>query len=151
MKIDLATLERFFAMAPHMVDLGIRPSDTAEGRVTTRLEVQRKHLQHSGVVHAGVMASMADHTMGAAAQTMAREDQLVMTAELKTSMLRAAKAAAGSGDVVVCEARVLKPGRSLSFTEAEVYVESGGERTLVVKASATMALTAMPAGLASQV
>ena len=31
-------------------------------------------------------------------------------------------------------------GRSLSFTEAEVYAESQGQRTLVMKASATMAL-----------
>ena len=29
----------------------------------------------------------------------------------------------------------------LSFTEAEVYSERGGERTLVLKASATMAVT----------
>jgi acyl-coenzyme A thioesterase PaaI-like protein len=38
---------------------------------------------------------------------------------------------------------VLKAGRSLSFTEAEVYAEGPGPRTLVMKASATMALVAM--------
>jgi acyl-coenzyme A thioesterase PaaI-like protein len=42
----------------------------------------------------------------------------------------------------VCEARVLKAGRMLSFTEAEVFAEAEGQRTLVLKASATMAVTA---------
>ena len=61
---------------------------------------------------------------------------MILTAELKTSLLRAAK-----GDRLVCEGRVLKPGRNLSFTEAEVWAESNGQRTLVMKASATMAVT----------
>jgi acyl-coenzyme A thioesterase PaaI-like protein len=43
---------------------------------------------------------------------------------------------------VVCEAQVLKPGRAVTFTEASVWAESGGQRTLVMKASATMAVTA---------
>ena len=83
------------------------------------------------------MAAMADHSMGAAAQTLAPEAHWVVTAELKTSVLRPAR-----GESLVCEARVLKAGRMLSFTEAEVYAESAGQRTLVLKASATMAVTA---------
>ena len=38
---------------------------------------------------------------------------------------------------------MLKPGLTVSFTEAEVFVVSGDKRTLVVKASATMAVKAM--------
>ena len=44
------------------------------------------------------------------------------------------------GERLVCEAWVLKAGRTLSFTEAEVYAVTGAQRTLVMKASATMAL-----------
>jgi acyl-coenzyme A thioesterase PaaI-like protein len=36
---------------------------------------------------------------------------------------------------------VLKPGRQVSFTEAEVYAVAGGERRLVAKDSGTMAVT----------
>jgi uncharacterized protein (TIGR00369 family) len=93
-------------------------------------------------VHAGVIGSMADHTMGAAAQTLAADGLLAITAELKLSMLRSAPARC----TLRCEANVIKPGRSLSFTEAEVYaIDAAGERTLVIKASATMALMPMPA------
>lgn len=141
MKIDLETLRRFFAASPFMVDLGVEPTDVGEGRVTTELKLANRHLQHTGQAHAGVMASLADHSMGAAAQTVAPEGHWILTAELKTSLLRP-----GRGERLVCEARVLKAGRMLSFTEAEVYAVNGGngeQRTLVMKASATMAVTPM--------
>lgn len=135
MKVDLDTLRAFFASAPFMVDLGVEPVAVGEGSVTTQLAVANKHLQHTGQVHAGVMATLADHTMGAAAQTLAPAGHWILTAELKTSLLRAAK-----GERLVCEAKVIKPGRNISFTEAEVWAEAAGQRTLVMKASATMAV-----------
>lgn len=136
MNVDLDTLRGFFAAAPFMVDLGVEPVAVGEGRVDTVLVLAHRHLQHTGQVHAGVMATMADHSMGAAAQTMAPDGHWVVTAELKTSVLRP-----GKGERLECEARVLKAGRRLSFTEAEVYAVSGAVRTLVMKASATMAVT----------
>lgn len=141
MKIDLPTLRAFFASAPFIADLGIVPVSVAEGRVGTELTLAPRHLQHTGQVHAGVMVSMADHSMGAAAQTLAADGYVVITAELSTSLLRAA-----AGERLWCDARVLKPGRQISFTEAEVYAERGAQRVLVAKASATMALSAMRLG-----
>jgi uncharacterized protein (TIGR00369 family) len=139
MKIDLDTLRRFFHSTPFMVDLGVEPVAVDEGRVTTELIIQAKHKQHTGVVHAGVMAALADHTMGAAAQTMTPDGHWILTAEFKTNLLRGARGPVGSR--LVCEAWVLKPGRQIMFTEAEVYAVSGDERQLVVKASGTMAVT----------
>jgi uncharacterized protein (TIGR00369 family) len=132
---DLEALRRFFALAPFMVDLGVVPVATTPGRVHTLLALAPRHLQHTGQAHAGIISTLADHSMGAAAQTLAPAGRWAITAELKTSLLRP-----GRGLRLVCEAWVLKPGRSLSFTEAEVYAETDdGPRTLVAKASATMA------------
>ena len=133
--IDVEAARRFFRMAPFMVELGVEPVAVGAGRLTTALVIAERHLQHTGQVHAGVSAAMADHTMGAAAQTLAPAGVWALTAELKTSLLRAAR-----GERLVCEAWVIKSGRTLAFTEAEVYVEHAGARTLVMKASATMAL-----------
>ena len=135
MRIDLDTLRAFFASAPFMVDLGTEPVDGSGGRVVTALTLAPRHLQHTGVVHAGVIGAMADHTMGAAAQTMALEGHWVLTAEYKTSLLRAAR-----GQRLECVGVVIKPGRQISFTEAEVFAIDGDRRTLVAKASATMAV-----------
>ncbi len=136
MQADLDTLRGFFRSAPFMADLGVEPTAVQPGRVTTELVIAPRHRQHTGVVHAGVIAALADHTMGAAAQTMALQGRWVLTAEFKTSLLRGA-----SGERLVCEAWVIKPGRQVSFTEAEVYALAGGERRLVAKASGTMAVT----------
>ena len=126
----------FFAAAPFMRDLGVRPTGVAPGRLSAELVVQPRFMQHTGQVHAGVMATLADHSMGSAAQTLAPEGHWALTAELKTSQLRP-----GRGERLVCEAWVVKAGRRLSFTEAEVWGEAAdGTRTLVMKASATMAL-----------
>jgi len=133
---DLETLRRFFASAPFMADLGIEPFEAAEGRIATRLALQLKHLQHTGVVHAGVIGAMADHTMGAAAQTMAPDGHWILTAEYKVNLLRA-----GRGERLECVAQVVKPGRQLSFTTAEVFALEDGVRRLVATASATMAVT----------
>jgi uncharacterized protein (TIGR00369 family) len=137
MKTDLEALRKFFRSSPFMVDLGVEPVSVGEGRLCSELALAPRHLQHTGQVHAGVASAMADHSMGAAAQTMAPAGHWIFTAELKTSHLRAA-----IGERLVCEARVLKPGLTVSFTEAEVYAVSGDQRTLVVKASATMAVKA---------
>jgi uncharacterized protein (TIGR00369 family) len=133
--LDLDTARRFFLSAPFMADLGVEPVAVSAGRMTAALTVAQRHLQHTGQVHAGVMSALADHTMGAAAQTLAASGHWAITAELKVSCLRP-----GKGERLVCEAHVVKAGRSLSFTEAEVYAETAAERTLVMKASATMAM-----------
>ena len=133
--MDLETVRGFFALSPFMVDLGALPLAVSPGRLTSMLELQHRHLQHTGQAHAGVLATLADHSMGSAAQTLAPDGHWVVTAELKTSILRP-----GKGQRLVCEAVVIKAGRMLSFTEAEVYAEDQGQRTLVMKASATMAV-----------
>jgi uncharacterized protein (TIGR00369 family) len=127
----------FFTSAPFMADLGVVPTESTPGRVVTRVDLTHKHHQHTGVVHAGVVGAIADHTMGAAAQTLAPEGHWVLTAEFKVSLLRAAR-----GVLLECVGVVIKPGRALSFTEAEVFaLDARGTRTLVAKASATMAVT----------
>jgi uncharacterized protein (TIGR00369 family) len=134
--MDLATLRHFFAASPFLRELGVQPTAAAPGRVTALLPVTERLFQHTGQVHAGAMATLADHSMGTAAQTLAPDDHWALTAELKTSQLRP-----GRGERLVCEAWVVKAGRRLSFTEAEVWAEQAdGRRVLVMKASATMAL-----------
>jgi len=58
---------------------------------------------------------MADHSMGAAAQTLCRR-AWILTAELKTSLLRA-----GRGERLGVRGAGAQPGRSISFTEASVW------------------------------
>ena len=136
--MDITELRAFFALSPFMQDLGVVPTAVGPGTVSAEIVLAPRHQQHTGQVHAGVMATLADHAMGSAAQTLAPAGFWAITAELKTSQLRP-----GKGERLVCEAVVIKPGRTLSFTEAQVFgVDAQGQRMLVMKASATMALVA---------
>jgi uncharacterized protein (TIGR00369 family) len=126
-----------FAAAPFVADLGIEPTAMGDGRCETVLALQPRHLQHTGQVHAGVVTTLADHTAGAAAQSVLPKGSFAITAELKVSLLRAAR-----GRTLTCNAVVIKPGRTLVFTEAEVWCHDGdpAARALVAKLSATMAV-----------
>lgn len=127
-------LRRIFAAAPFVAELGIELDSAGDGTCLTHLEIQPRHLQQDGYVHAGVQATLADHTAGAAASTVAQSGHLVLTTEFKIHLLRAAR-----GQRLECVATVLKPGRMLTVVESEVYCLSGSERILVSKAIASMA------------
>ena len=62
-------LRQNFRQAPFIASLGLELASIGAGECTTRLDVRPDHLQQNGVVHAGVLATLADHTAGAAAFT----------------------------------------------------------------------------------
>ncbi len=128
-------LRRIFNRAPFIADLGIQLESLGEGECTTVLQIQHRHLQQDGFVHAGVQATMADHTAGAAAATLLQEGQIVLTAEFKINFLRAAR-----GERIICRSKVLKPGSTLTVVESEVFSVASGQERLVSKATATIAV-----------
>ena len=130
-------IEDGFAGAPFVRENAIRLVDCGPGWCTSVVELEPRHLQQGGVAHGGLLATIADHTAGGAAATLVPAGSRTLTAELKVSMLRAAK-----GQRLECRAEVIKPGRAISFVEAEVHAVNGEHRELVAKASATMAVMA---------
>ncbi|WP_169730682.1 PaaI family thioesterase [Calidithermus chliarophilus] len=104
-----------------------------EGWCQTELEVGEQHQQQDGFVHAGVQATMADHSAGTAA-TLIGPGQYVLTVEFKINLLRPAR-----GERLNCRVQVLKPGKSLIVVESEVYTQK-----LVSKATVTVAVLEKP-------
>lgn len=130
-----AEVRRVFDRAPFVRDLGIALLDFEPGHCDTQLPLSEKHLQQDGYVHAGVQATIADHTAGTAAATLLAADQLILTAEFKINLLRAAK-----GDSLYCRAAVLKPGAQLIVAESEVFCVTDDSAELVAKATVTLAV-----------
>jgi len=127
-------IAEIFGSAPFIQHLGITLADCGPGWCETRLLLRPEHHQQNGYVHAGVMGTMADHTAGAAAATLMAADEIVLTVEYKLHLLRPAQ-----GWELFCRAEVLRPGRSISVVESEVYaLDETGKRTLVSKLIATM-------------
>jgi uncharacterized protein (TIGR00369 family) len=124
-----------FSRAAFVGDLGIRLKDLGPGWCESFLEVAPKHKQQDGYVHAGVQATIADHTAGGAAGTLAAEGDLVLSVEFKINFLRPAL-----GERLRCRATVLRQGKTIIVAESEVFAEREGDGKLVSKAMVTLAL-----------
>ena len=125
--------------APFTRDLGLRLESLGEGTCTTVLDLEERHLQQDGFVHAGVQATIADHTAGTAGATLISDGRAVLSIEFKINLLRPAR-----GERLVCRAKVLRPGRSVSVVESEVYAVEEGRERLVSKAMVTLAVVPRP-------
>ena len=134
-RLDLDAARAIFRSAPFVADLGIEVVDVGEGWCESRLVLAPRHLQHTGVAHAGVVTTLGDHSCGACAYTQAPSGVHVVTADLQVRLMRGAR-----GPVLFCRAEVIKPGRTLCFAEARVYSEADGQRTEVARISTTLAL-----------
>jgi len=114
--------------------IGYTPVSMEQGKAIAIINIQEHHLQQDGFVHAGVIATMADHTAGYAAFTMVPENRRILTIEYKINFLKPAK-----GDLLECRSRVIKPGSTILVTESEVFARENGDKTLTAKAMLTMA------------
>ncbi|MET0591188.1 MAG: PaaI family thioesterase [Polyangiaceae bacterium] len=123
-----------FHRAAFIRDLAVELVHVAPGVCETAMPITPRLLQQDGFVHAGVTATLADHTAGGAAGSLVGEGETVLTSEYKIHFLRPAKA-----DRLTCRGTVLKPGSMLIVSEAEVYA---GE-VLVAKMISTLAVVSV--------
>lgn len=135
-----AAVTEIFDRAGFIRDLGLRVLDTGPGWCESGLDLEPRHLQQHGYVHAGVLATVGDHTAGAAGTTLVEAAECVLTAGFQVNFLRPAR-----GDRLRCRSQVLKPGRTLIVVESEVHADRGGETRLAAKSTVTLAVVAKPA------
>jgi uncharacterized protein (TIGR00369 family) len=130
-----ATVRGIMDRAAFVAELGITLTAVGPGWCETEVAIQPRHLQQNGFVHAGVLATLGDHTAGAAAGSLVGVDEGVLTVEFKINLLRPAL-----GELVRCRAQVLRAGRTLSVVEAEMFAVAGGDPKLVAKSTVTLAV-----------
>ncbi len=81
--------------------------------------------QQHGFVHGGVVGMIADTAGGYAAMTVAPEHASVLSVEYKLNLL-----APADGEKLIARGRVIKPGRTLVVSQAEVFAVKEGRETL---------------------
>ena len=105
-----------FARAPFIRHLGVRLMGIGQGWLETEVDLAPEFLQQHGFAHAGVVATLADHTAGGAATTVIDEGKTVLTANYTLHLLRP-----GGGTVLTCRGEVIRAGSRLVVTQADVY------------------------------
>jgi uncharacterized protein (TIGR00369 family) len=89
--------------------------------------------QQHGFVHAGAVSAIADTAAGYAAMTLVREGVGILTTEFKINLI-----APAAGDRIIARARVVKPGRTLTVVQTDIFAESNGQEKLIALLTATM-------------
>lgn len=103
------------------------------GYFQSRVKIEEHHRQQDGFLHAGVMATMADHTAGYAAFTAVPEDYQILTIEFKVNFLRPAY-----GERLICRSQIIREGLQIIISESEVFDQREDEEALVAKALVTL-------------
>ena len=99
-----------------------------DGVFETCLEVRDEHRQQDGFVHAGVMATMADHTAGYASYTTVSKKFRILTVEFKINYFKPA-----TGSRIICRSKVINNGRKIKVVESEVFSVVDGIEKVVSK------------------
>jgi uncharacterized protein (TIGR00369 family) len=81
--------------------------------------------QQHGFIHGGVVGMIADSAAGYAAMTVAPPGTSVLTVEYKMNLL-----APADGERLLARGVVVRPGRTLIVTRAEVFAIKGDKETL---------------------
>jgi uncharacterized protein (TIGR00369 family) len=130
--VDAQTLKRANASAPFNRWAGFTLEDLAPNRCALGLHWRPEFAQYSGLLHAGVAASLLETSCGFAASTVLGP---VLVSQMSVSYL-----ASASGERFRAEAALLRGGRRQAFAEARLYV-SGEEKKLVAIASVVLLRT----------
>lgn len=81
--------------------------------------------QQHGFVHGGVVGMIADSAAGYAAMTMVPASASVLTVEYKMNLV-----APADGEKLIARGQVVRSGRTLIVTKAEVFALKDGKETL---------------------
>ena len=69
---------------------GIQAIKVKKGSLESRVLIGENHRTQDNFIHAGLIATMADHTAGYSAFTMVSEDYRILTIEFKINFLKPA-------------------------------------------------------------
>lgn len=109
----------------HMTPKGFHPFADLIGLIFTKLEqgysqctleVVDKLLNPHNVVHGGVLYSMADTGMGAAAYTTLAKNEICATIEIKINYFKAIKTG-----VLTCNTNVIYQGKKIVTMDSEIF------------------------------
>ena len=131
---DFAARTRESHYAQHMIrTMGMELMRVAPGEIDVEMPHDLRFCESGGGLHGGAVSSGLDTVCASSAATLIAAEDSVLTAELKVSLLRRA-----FGDRFRFEGRVVKPGRTLIFTEGRCWAITGTDEKLAATISATM-------------
>jgi uncharacterized protein (TIGR00369 family) len=113
--------------------VGIELVDAGSGEVEIAFEAGPQHVNLQGLVHGGMLATLADTAMGLAVRTVLDPGRRHVTVQISIEFL-----SPGRPGRIVAHGRAVKIGRQLGFAETDV-VDARGR--LLALARSTISVT----------
>ena len=114
--------------------LGLKLVETRDRTAVVEMATTDDMANHSGVVHGGMISTLADSAMGRSLRTLSPGVVRAMSFDLKLNFINAAKV----GETLRATGHVIHAGRRTAVAECRV---EGSDGRLVATASATFAVT----------
>ena len=112
---------------------GLQAIKVKKGSLESLVLIGENHRTQDDFIHAGLIATMADHTAGYSAFTMVSEDYRILTIEFKINFLKPAY-----GNALKCHSHVIHKGKQIIVSESKVYDVRDTSKTLVANGIVTM-------------
>ncbi len=112
----VARVRNSFGLQRAMALIGAELAVVEPGFAEIHLPLKPEITQQHGFIHGGVVGMIADSAAGYAANTLTPADTSVLTVEYKLNLV-----APADGQRLVARGEVIKPGRTLIITRAEVF------------------------------
>ena len=122
-----------FGRQRFMTWLGATLERVQPGHCTMRVRVREDFGQQHGYVHAGVTTALADSAAGYAAFSLFPGNSSVLTVEFKINLL-----APADGEELIARARVIRPGKTVTVVQSEVFALQAGAEKHVASMQGTM-------------
>jgi uncharacterized protein (TIGR00369 family) len=112
---------------------GFQPSKIERGIFESTIRVEEHHKTQDNFIHAGLLATMSDHTAGYAAYTLVSGDFRILTIEFKINFLKPAY-----GNSLKCKAEVISQGRQIIVAQSTVFDIRDTQEKMVSKSTITL-------------
>ncbi len=116
-----------------MHHLGAKLVSVIPGACEVELPYSDAVSQQNGFFHGGVIGTIADTAGGYAAFSLMDGDDGILTVEYKLNLM-----APASGELLIARGQVLRPGRTLTVTRADVFVVKDGVETVCAAMQQTL-------------
>ncbi len=114
-----------FSRQQAMTLIGARMPVIEAGYTEIHLPHKAEITQQHGFIHGGVVGMIADSAAGYAASTLTGHETGVLTVEYKLNLVAPAE-----GQLLIAEGSVVRYGRTLIVTRAEVFAINHGKKNL---------------------
>jgi uncharacterized protein (TIGR00369 family) len=128
-----ARVRESFGRQRIMTLIGARMTRVEPGLVEIELPYRADLTQQHGFIHAGITGTIADSAGGYAAYSLMPAGASVLTTEFKINLL-----APADGEFLRARGRVVKPGRTLTVCDVDVFAVKDGQSTPCAKLLETL-------------